>query len=89
MGDVGRDWDEREWRVAGRLGREGIGIKGWERMEAMEMDKKGWQGMGRNEKKYKGRKGVGRDRVIRYQKEWENMKRGGKRWERDGKELDR
>ena len=53
-----RPWDEREGRVAGRWGREGIGIKGWERMEAMEMNKKGWEGMRRN---------------IREEKEWEGI----------------
>ena len=61
MISIGRDWDEREVRVAGRLGREAIGINGWERMEAMEMNKNGWQGMGRDEKKNKGWKEVGRD----------------------------
>ena len=34
MGNIGRDWDEREEREAGRLGREGLG-----------RDEKEWKGL--------------------------------------------
>ena len=61
MGNIGKDWDERELREAGRLGKEGIG-RDEERMEGMEMNKagcRGWEGMRGNIRDVKEWEGVG------------------------------